>query len=69
MIPYTNRGKDDVEHRLTAPNTPKTNRMVERVNGTIKNSTIKVQTYENIEELIFDLSKFLIFYLFTCLRR
>ncbi|SFV63466.1 Mobile element protein [hydrothermal vent metagenome] len=56
--------KDDIDHRLTAPNTPKTNGMVERVNGTIKDRTIKVETYENVRELIFDLSKFLIFYLF-----
>ena len=57
--------KDDIEHRLTAPSTPKTNGMVERANGTIKNSTIKVETYENVQELIVDLNKFLIFYLFT----
>ena len=57
--------KDDIDHRLTAPNTPKTNGMVERANGTIKNSTIKVETYENVQELIVDLNKFLIFYLFT----
>jgi len=47
---------------LTAPATPKTNGMVERVNGTIKNSTIKVTEYENIEELKEDLNKFLIYY-------
>ena len=32
---------DEIEHRLTAPYTPQTNGMVERVNGTIKNATIK----------------------------
>ena len=57
--------KDDIDHRLTAPNRPKTNGMVERANGIIKNSTIKVETYENVQELIVDLNKFLIFYLFT----
>ena len=57
--------KGNIDHRLTAPNTPKTNGMVERANGTIKDSTIKVETYENREELILDLNKFLIFYLFT----
>jgi len=36
--------------------------MVERVNGTIKNSTIKVTEYENLEELKEDLNKFLIYY-------
>jgi transposase InsO family protein len=57
--------KDDIDHRLTAPNTPKTNGMVERVNRTIKDSTIKVEQYKNIEELVSDLSRFLLFYLFT----
>jgi len=33
--------KFDMECRLTAPATPKTNGMVERANGTIKNGTIK----------------------------
>ncbi len=28
--------ENNIEHRLTKPNTPKTNGMVERVNGTIK---------------------------------
>ena len=34
-----------IDHRLTAPFTPKTNGMVERVNGTIKDATIKVLTH------------------------
>ena len=52
----------NIEHRLTAPFTPKTNGMVERVNGTIKDKTIKVITYSTIVELKVDLDKFLIFY-------
>ena len=36
--------------------------MVERVNGTIKNATIKVEEYKNIDELEADLRKFLIYY-------
>ena len=40
----------------------KTNGMVERVNGTIKDKTIKVITYNNVAELKTDLDKFLIFY-------
>ena len=40
-----------IDHRLTAPATPKTNGMVERVNGTIKNATIKVLTYKDETEL------------------
>jgi transposase-like protein len=57
--------KEDVDHRLTAPFTPKTNGMVERANGTIKDKTIKVEEYKNIEELTASLNKFLLFYLFT----
>ena len=34
-----------IQHRLTPPNTPKTNGMVERVNGTIKNNTILGHDY------------------------
>lgn len=56
---------DAIEHRLTAPNTPKTNGMVERVNGTIKDATIKVLTYKNETELKTDLDKFLVFYNFN----
>jgi hypothetical protein len=36
--------------------------MVERANGTIKNSTIKATEYKNVEELKEDLNKFLIYY-------
>jgi IS30 family transposase len=35
-----------IEHRLTKPFTPKTNGMVERVNRTIKDNTIKINKYE-----------------------
>ena len=38
----------EIEHRLTKPATPKTNGMVERINGTIKNATVKAMTYQNI---------------------
>jgi transposase-like protein len=51
-----------IDHRLTAPATPKTNGMVERVNGTIKDATIKVLTYKNEAELKADLDKFLVYY-------
>ncbi len=51
-----------IEHRLTAPATPQTNGMVERVNGTIKGATIKAETYQSIEELKKSLNQFLIFY-------
>ena len=57
--------EDNIDHRLTAPYTPKTNGMVERVNGTIKNATIKAENYDNIDELKLDLKKFMIFYNFN----
>ena len=53
---------DQIDHRLTAPRTPKTKGMVERVNGTIKNATIKTVTYKNEAELKADLSQFLVYY-------
>lgn len=54
-----------IEHRLTAPYTPQTNGMVERVNGTIKNATIKAEDYATIEEVKRELNKFLIYYNFN----
>ncbi len=56
---------DEIEHRLTAPYTPQTNAMVERVNGTIKNATIKAEEYDNIDDVKKDLNKFLIYYNYT----
>lgn len=52
----------DIEHRLTAPFTPKTNGMVERANGIIKDATIKANTYGNPGEMKRDLNQFLVFY-------
>jgi transposase InsO family protein len=57
--------KEGIEHRLTAPNTPATNGMVERANGTIKNATIKAEEYQDIKALRESLNKFLIYYIFT----
>lgn len=54
--------KNNIQHRLTAPFTPKTNGMVERVNGTIKNNTILKNQYQSFEEMNMDLNKFLVFY-------
>ena len=54
--------ENNIDHRLTAPFTPKTNGMVERVNGTIKGATVKVLTYKNKVELKADLDKFLVYY-------
>ena len=54
--------ENNIEHRLTAPYTPKTNGMVERVNGTIKTNTILVNQYQGVAEMNKDLIKFLVFY-------
>jgi hypothetical protein len=51
--------ENNIEHRLTKPNTPKTNGMVERINGTIKNNTIKINQYGKIEDLQSNLTDFL----------
>lgn len=55
--------KHNIEHRLTKPATPKTNGMVERANGTIKNNTIKITEYNTKEEMHRNLLKFLVFYI------
>jgi transposase InsO family protein len=52
-----------INHHLTRPATPKTNGMVERVNGTIKNNTILEKTYDNPQEMNDDLTRFLISYI------
>lgn len=53
---------NNIEHRCTQPSTPKTNGMVERVNGTIKNNTILKHKYANQKDLQQDLTAFLVFY-------
>jgi transposase InsO family protein len=55
----------NIKHRLTEPFTPKTNGMVERANGIIKAGTIKVEEYKDLKEMITDLDKFLLYYLFS----
>jgi len=60
-----------IEHRLTQPNTPKTNGMVERANGIIKKETILKDNYANIyiehsrnkEEMNNALMAFLVYYM------
>lgn len=54
--------QNNIDHRCTQPSTPKTNGMVERVNGTIKNNTILKFNYANKLALAKDLTAFLIFY-------
>ena len=53
---------NNIEHRCTQPSTPKTNGMVERVNGTIKSNTILKHQYDNKAALEKDLLNFLVFY-------
>lgn len=55
--------ENNIDHRLTKPNTPKTNGMVERVNGTIKNGTILKEIYSNKEEMNNALMAFLVHYM------
>ena len=57
--------KHEIEHRLTQPATPSTNGMVERVNGSIKDATIKVNTYAGVDEMRSDLALFMLFYNFN----
>jgi transposase InsO family protein len=54
--------KNNIDHRLTKPFTPKTNGMVEKANDIIKNGTIKKNEYNNVEVMNEDLIKFLIHY-------
>jgi len=51
--------ENNIEHRLTKPNTPKTHGRIERVNGTIKNNTIKINQYGKIETLQSNVTDFL----------
>ena len=52
-----------IEHRLTQPNTPKTNGMVERAKGIIKKETILKENYTNKEEMNDALMAFLVYYM------
>jgi transposase-like protein len=54
---------NNIEHRHTRPFTPKTNGMVERVNGTIKNGTILKEKYRDLEHLQCSLTSFMIHYM------
>jgi transposase-like protein len=52
-----------IKHRLTKPNTPKTNGMVERVNATIKNATILKENYTGKTQMNESLMSFLVYYM------
>jgi len=51
-----------IDHRCTKPFTPKTNGMVEKANDIIKNKTIKITQYINLEMMNQDLMNFLVHY-------
>jgi transposase InsO family protein len=53
----------DIDHRTTQPYTPQTNGMVERVNGTVKNATLKAHIYRNRDEMNTDLLSFMCIYI------
>jgi transposase-like protein len=55
--------KNQIEHRLTKPQTPKTNGMVEKANDTIKSNTIKQNEYNDKKQMKNDLMTFLVHYL------
>jgi transposase InsO family protein len=47
--------REGIQHRRTKPYTPKTNGMVERLNGLIKANTTKQHTYQSAQEMSADL--------------
>ena len=53
-----------IEHRTTLPYTPKTNGMVERMNGLTKEATTKAHHYETPQQMIADLASWLVRYNF-----
>ena len=62
---FKNRyGPSKKEHRLTRPYTPKTNGLVERMNGLIKENTTKQHRYQSSTEMIVDLQQWMIRYNF-----
>ena len=54
----------EIEHRKTKPYTPKTNGMVERANGLIKENTTKQHRYQNPQQMKDDLHRWFIQYNF-----
>jgi len=56
--------ENDIEHRQTRPYTPKTNGMVERANGLIKQGTTKQTTYQNARQMKDDLHSWFVCYNF-----
>lgn len=53
-----------IEHRLTKPYTPKTNGLVERMNGLTKENTTKLRKYQTAVEMVADLHAWFVRYNF-----
>jgi transposase InsO family protein len=53
-----------IEHRTTKPYTPKTNGMVERMNGLTKEATTKAHCYQSVQEMADDLHGWFVRYNF-----
>ena len=53
-----------IDHRRTRPYTPKTNGLVERLNGLIQDATTKKHTYKDASEMIESLDRWLVYYNF-----
>lgn len=63
--PFTQLCRDNqIEHRQTRPYTPKTNGMVERANGLIKQGTTKRHIYQNARQMKQDLHNWFVYYNF-----
>ena len=56
--------EQDIEHRTTLPYTPKTNGMVERMNGLTKENTTKKSRYQTVEQMLSDLHGWFVRYNF-----
>jgi transposase InsO family protein len=56
--------EQEIEHRTTLPYTPKTNGMVERMNGLTKENTVKRNRYMTVREMYADLQGWFVRYNF-----
>ena len=56
--------EQEIEHRTTLPYTPKTNGMVERMNGLTKENTVKKNRYVTVAEMLADLHGWFVRYNF-----
>ena len=54
----------EIEHRTTKPYTPKTNGMVERMNGLTKEATTKAHRYQSVQGMKEDLHGWFVQYNF-----